>query len=240
MNPRSNGRIPSNSLLLALKAEERQALEPHLQEVRLKRGHVLDEPDEPITHVHFPNDAVVSLTVPTLAGETAEAATIGREGMVGFVAAFADRRAFARSLVQVSGTATRLPLARLEAAFEAYPSIRELCLAYVQVLLGQVLQSVACGTLHPAEMRLARWLLMLHDRAAKDELRLTQDFLADMLGVRRATVAVSLRAMREDGLLAQRRGSIVILDRPGLEGRSCECYRIVQAYHARVLPYTFA
>jgi CRP-like cAMP-binding protein len=240
MNPPGADRMPTNSLLRALQNEQRRALEPHLQEVRLRRGDVLGEPDEPITHVHFPNDAVISLTVPTLNGDTAEAATIGREGMVGFVAAFADRRAFARSLVQVTGTASRLPLTKLEAAFKAHPAIREICLAYIQVLLGQVLQSVACGTLHPAEMRLARWLLMLHDRAARDELRLTQDFLADMLGVRRATVALSLRAMREDGLVAQRRGRIVILDRKGLEARSCECYRIVQAYHARVLPYGFS
>jgi CRP-like cAMP-binding protein len=237
MKASTNAAGPPNALLEALQAEERELLEAHLQVVRLKRGDVLGEPDQPITQVYFPHDAVVSLTVATADGETAEAATIGREGMVGFVAAFGDRRAFARSLVQVTGRATRLPLARLEAAFERYPRVRELCLAYVQALLGQALQSVACGTLHPAEMRLARWLLMLHDRATRDELQLTHDFLASMLGVRRATVAVALAGMRKAGLVTQRRGSIVIADRAGLEARSCECYRVVQAYHARVLPY---
>jgi CRP-like cAMP-binding protein len=174
------------------------------------------------------------------AGLMAEAATIGREGMVGFVAAFGDRLAFARGLVQVPGTASCVPLDGLEAAFEADAAVRALCLSYVQALLGQVLQSVACGMLHSAEKRLARWLLMLNDRAARSDLRLTQDFLASMLGVRRATVAVAMRSLREDGLVRQSRGSITICDRAGLEARSCECYRIVRAYYGRVLPRTFA
>lgn len=227
--------VPDNALLAALQGKERDLIEPHLQLVRLAQGDVLGEPGQEITHVYFPHDAVISLTVGTQDGENAEAATVGREGMVNSIAAFADRRAFARSLVQLGGRASRLPVARLEAAFAVHPGIRELCLAYVQVLLAQVLQSVACGRLHTAEMRLARWLLMLHDRTNGDEVRLTQEFLADMLVVRRATVAGAVRSLREAGILGQRRGGLLIRDRAGLEGRACECYAVIRAYHARLL-----
>jgi CRP-like cAMP-binding protein len=229
---------PRNSLLLALNGTI--GLLPMPEAAHLERGQVLSDIGDEIRRVWFPHTAVISITVPTRDGGSAEAATIGREGMVGFISAFGDRRAFTRTVVQVTGTAEWLPLARLEQAFEHDAKVRDLCLRYTQGLLAQVLQSVGCGALHTAEQRLARWLLMLQDRANSPALHLTQDFLAGMLGVRRATVSVAMRGLREAGLIQPERGRVLILTRSGLEAKSCECYRIVRSHYSRILPHSFS
>jgi CRP-like cAMP-binding protein len=235
--PAAEESAPSaNAILAALDRAAPGALTEHRQQVVLERGEVLAEPDQPIQSIYFPHDCVISLTVPMEAGVMAEAATVGREGMTGHTAIFGDRLAFARSLVQVSGTADRLPVEAFAAAFERDQAVRQTSLRYTQALLGQIMQSVACGALHTAEQRLARWLLMLQDRAGRSSLSLTQEFLAGMLGVRRATVAVALQIMRERSILSQRRGVVVIRDRDALRATSCECYRIVRAHYDRVLP----
>jgi CRP-like cAMP-binding protein len=229
---------PRNALLAALDghAELKVMLEP----AELRRDEVLSDIGDEVRRVWFPHTAVLSITVPARDGGSAEAATIGREGMAGFISAFGDRRAFTRTVVQVSGTADWLPLARLEQAFDRDLAVRDLCLRYTQGLLAQVLQSVGCGAMHSAEQRLARWLLMLQDRAGQDTLELTHEFLAGMLGVRRATVSVALRALRDAGLVRHERGRVRIITRKGLEAKSCECYRIVRANYDRILPRSFS
>jgi len=228
---------PRNSLLAALDGHELGSL---LEPAELHRDEVLSDIGDEVRRVWFPHTAVLSITVPARDGESTEAATIGREGMVGFMSSFGERRAFTRTVVQVSGTADWLPLARLEQAFDRDLAVRDLCLRYTQGLLAQVMQSVGCGAMHDAGQRLARWLLMLQDRAGRDELALTQDFLAGMLGVRRATVSVALRGLSDAGVVRHERGRVQIRSRKGLEARSCECYRIVRAHYELILPHSFA
>ena len=228
--------IPANALLAAIDRAAPGMLREQCVEVELRRGQVLAEPGQPIGSIYFPHDAVISLTVSMAAGAMAEAATVGREGMTGYSAAFGERAAFARSVVQVAGSADRLPLDAFTAAFDADRRVRQISLSYTQALLGQILQSVACGTLHTAEQRLARWLLMLQDRAGGDRLNLTQEFLAAMLGVRRATVSAAVQALRHRSIVEQERGVILIQRRHALQDVACECYGIVRAYYERVLP----
>jgi CRP-like cAMP-binding protein len=228
-----------NSLLAALVEEDRARILPHVETVQLARG-VLVGVGEHVSHAYFPIDSVVSLSVTMRDGATAEVATIGREGMDGFVVALGDRHALIRSVVQIEGAAARLPVARLEAAFVASPAIRELFLCYVQALMGQVMQLSACNALHAAEARFCRWLLMLRDRAGTDTLALTHEFLAEMLGVQRPTVSLIARNLQDAGLIRYRRGVVEIVDRAGLEATSCECYRIIRANYDRLLPLSFA
>jgi CRP-like cAMP-binding protein len=226
-----------NSLLAALPPEEQQALVPHLETVHLARGTVLAEAGDALGHVYFPYDGVVSGTLTMRDGGTAEIATIGCEGMVGIGVVLGHARAITRNVVQVEGKAARLPTAELEAASARSAAVRALCLSYAMALLFQVMQSSACNALHPTEQRLCRWLLLLlHDRAGEDTLRLTQEFLAEMLGVCRPTVTLVARNLQAAGLIRYHRGTIEILDRAGLEEVSCECYRAVRAQYERLLP----
>src|SRR4051812_7370246 len=166
-----------NTLLAVLDQRDLHALEPHLEIMALSRGTVLHEPDQPIDHVYFPLDSVVSLTVAMVDGAIAETATIGREGMVGVAAVLGDGRTQNRAIVQAEGAASRLRLRELEAALGRSTALSGLLLRYASALMGQVLQSVACNALHPAEARLARWLLLFQDRAGGARLVLTQEFV---------------------------------------------------------------
>src|SRR3954451_22623041 len=187
-----------NGLLAALEPDDLRRLAPHLERVDLARGAVLLEPGAELRHVWWPEDCVVSLVIPTWEG-AAEAATIGREGMVGFVATLGvPPRALARDMVQVPGRALRLPLATLREAFAASPRIHQVCLCYVAALIAHVLRSVACNALHTVEARLARWLLLFQDRVDGTEaLPVTQELLAEMLGVQRTTVTTAARALQQ-------------------------------------------
>jgi CRP-like cAMP-binding protein len=231
--------MPRNTLLAALNGTDLERLAPHLESVRLERGTVIAEVGDELSHVFFPDDCVISLIFGMADGRTAEAGSIGREGMVGFVTAMGDRTAIARNLVQLAGRARRLELAHLETAFTASPAIRQTFLRYAHVFLGQVMQSVACNALHPVTARLCRWLLTFHDRADGPLLRLTQEFLAEMLGVQRTTVTLVAGELQRAGLIRYRRGVVEILDRPGLERASCECYRANRRNYERLLPHTY-
>jgi CRP-like cAMP-binding protein len=224
-----------NRLLAALAPDALRRLAPHPERVGLARGAVLLEPDAELRHVWWPEDCVVALAIPTREGGT-EAATVGREGMVGFVAALGvPPRALARDLVQVPGRALRLPLATLREAFAASPRLHQVCLCYVAALIAHVLQSVACNALHTVEARLACCLLLLHDRVdSRAALPLTQELLAEMLGVQRTTVTTAARALQQAGLIAYKWGSVTVLDRAGLERASCECYGVVREHYERV------
>jgi CRP-like cAMP-binding protein len=225
-----------NRLLAALEPDDLRRLAPYLERVDLARGTVLLEPDAELRYVWWPEDCIVSLVIPTREGGAAEAATIGREGMVGFIAALGvPARALARDLVQVPGRALRLPLVTLREAFAASPRIHQVCLCYVAALVAHVLQSVACHALHPVEARLARRLLLFQDRIdGTESLPITQEFLAAMLGVQRTTVTTAAQALQQAGLIAYKWGSVTVLDRARLEEASCGCYGVIREHYERV------
>jgi len=228
-----------NRLLASLKPAERAILEPSMSVVILNRGDVLFEPGEDVTHTHFPGPGVVTSLIVTMSdGRAVEAATIGREGAIGGIVSAGNKPAFARALVQIGGTALKMETLALEAAKERSSIIRDLFSRYADTLLAQTMQSVACNALHPIDARLCRWLLTAHDRVESDEIPLTQEYLAEMLGVQRTTVSGVARVLQEKGLIAYSRGRMVILDRSAIEQCACECYHAVQNHFRSVLPDT--
>ena len=226
----------SNRLLAALSPDDYAALAPYLRPARLRRGEALIEPGEAVGHLLFPHDCVVSLVAVLEDGGTAETGTVGREGVLGLVSGLGGRRPIARAVVRVPGTASRIDAARFHAAFEARPGVRRLSLGYAGALVAQMLQTAACNAHHRVEARLARWLLVMHDRVAGSALPLTHEFMAEMLGVQRSTLTPAAAALRDAGLIRYRRGVVEILDRPGLEAAACECYRVVRDQFEQALP----
>jgi CRP-like cAMP-binding protein len=227
----------ANRLLAALPPAELAELSRSLHTVDFRRGKVVARTGDPLDQVWFPLDAVVSVTSSLADGGTAETATIGREGVVGLVTVLGNSRALGNQVVQVAGRLAGMDSVAFRAAFDERPDFRRLCLRYNEALFGQVLQSVACNALHPVEARLARWTLMLQDRQGDGAtLQLTHEFFAEMLGVHRPTVTVVARTLQTAGLIRYRRGVVEVLDRPGLEQASCECYGIVRELYDRLLP----
>lgn len=227
-----------NGLLAALSEGDLRRLIPYLEPMALARGQILFEPHEPVSHVHFPAGAVLSLVIPTTDGHIAEAATVGREGAIGAVANGTKRTAFSRGVVQVAGPAFRMEHEHLEAALAASPALGDLLSRYADALFAQVLQSVACNALHSVEQRCARWMLITLDRVDGEAVPLTQEHLAEMLGTHRVTVATALRDLELAGVIRRERLLLPVIDRPGLERRACECYAAVRAHFRSVLPPT--
>lgn len=226
-----------NRLLASLSPTDRALLEPSMSSVLLARGDVLFEPGEDVNHTYFPGPGVVASLVVTMAdGRAVEAVTIGREGAIGGIVSAGHKPAFARAIVQIGGTALKMDTAALESVKERSSAIRDLFSRYADTLLAQTMQSVACNALHAIDARLCRWLLTTHDRVDSDEIALTQEYLAEMLGVQRTTVSGVARVLQERGLIAYSRGRMVILDRAGIEQCACECYRDVQNHFRAVLP----
>jgi CRP-like cAMP-binding protein len=208
-----------------------------LECVELERGESLFEPGDDVTHAHFPiGGTVIALVLPMQDGRAVEAATIGREGAVGGIISLGLSPAFARASVQIGGRVARVSLSRLEAVKRSAPKVHDVLTRYADCLTAQVLQSVACAALHPLEARCARWLLMTHDRLQDPELPLTQEALAEMLGVARTYVTRIAGALQESGAISYRRGVIRIARRAKLEYRACECYQAVRQHFDRVLP----
>jgi CRP-like cAMP-binding protein len=227
----------SNRLLSTFTPSERQLIEPGATAVDLRRGEILFHAGSEVSATHFPAfGTVVAIVVDVADGRTVEVATIGKEGAVGGIVSGGTAPAFARAVVQVPGAALRVDLKALEAAKNRSPHIRELFSRYSDALLAQVMQSVACNAFHPLEARCCRWLLTAHDRAGGDALPLTQEYLAEMLGVQRTTISAVARALQEQGLIRYRRGTIHILDRREIERRACECYEAVARHFRTVLP----
>jgi CRP-like cAMP-binding protein len=225
-----------NDLLDALPGADRDALASGARRLRLEQRQVLWEPDQSVRAVHFPVSGVISLLTVTGDGSSVELATVGNEGMVG-VAVFLGSRTgpIGRAVSQLPGESLVIDADRFESQVVGSSKLRELMLSYTHVLLLHVAQGVACNRLHPVEQRCARWLLTTHDRVGTDEIRLTQEFLAQMLGVRRATVTETARILQRAGLISSRRGALRIEDRQGLEAASCECYRVVREEYDRLL-----
>ncbi len=188
-----------------------------LEAVDLDLHKVLADPGDAISYVYFPENMLVSLVAPMLDGRQPEQATIGREGMVGGLAALGKREAYTRWLVQVQGRALRCPVKSFRTAFDEVAEFRQHVLRYLQALQSQILQSVACNAVHPVDARCARWILTMRDRADSDELPLTQEFLAQILSVHRSSVTLTMSALQESGYIQTRRGFVRIVDRKGLE-----------------------
>jgi CRP-like cAMP-binding protein len=222
---------PFNRLLLALPPGDLSRVMPDLEQVPCRVGDVLIEADTRIHHIYFPDNCIISVVAVYSNGDIIEMATIGREGATGFQAVFDIKTSAVRFLVQVPGSATRLPRA---AFMRAMASI-----AYVPALLQQVLVSVACNGRHSLKQRLARWLLAMRDRVDSDTLFITQDLLADMLGVYRPSITHVVRELELAGVVARGRREITILDRDGLIRESCECYQLVRQRIALYLPKTY-
>jgi CRP-like cAMP-binding protein len=230
----------ANRLLAALEPADFAVLEPHLEIVDLRKRTVLYEVGEPIRHTYFLHDAIVSLVEDMEDGRVAEVALFGREGVFGLLSTFISGEALGRYVVLVSGTASRIPTERMHWVLVLRSRLRRMVAAFNEALLAQVFQAVACNALHPVEARCCRWLLNTHDRMDQDILPLAHEMLAEMLGVQRSTVSTVLRALQTDGLIEQRRGGIVVVNRAGLEQATCECYRKVRLRVERVLPGTYA
>ena len=228
-----------NRLLAALAPEDFAFLEPHLAIVDLHRGQTLYEVGETIVHTYFPHDAMVSLVTVMHDGKSVEMATFGCEGLFGLVSAFVTRRLFGRYIVQLSGSASRTDLNTMHEAMAARPAIQHLVLRFTEALMAQTLQTVACNAVHSVEARCCRWILMSQDRAGQPDLPLTQEFLAEMLGVQRSTVSDVARAIQDKGLIRLGRGIITVTDRPGLEAAACECYEIIRQKFEQLLPNTY-
>ena len=188
-----------------------------------------------ITHVHFPVSAVASVVTVMGDGSAVETVTVGNEGMVGLTAVLGATTANSRAFAQIPGVALRVPAETLSRVASGNGEVERVLSRYVLARLAQVSQTVACNRLHDVERRCARWLLMTHDRVASDQFPMTQDFLAQMLGVRRATVSAVASALQRQDLIRYRRGRMHVLDRKGLEDASCECYATVKAKQEHLL-----
>ena len=226
---------PRNRLLAALPDEALWSLRPHLRTVPLPRGSVLCETDEPLRRVYFPEAGAVSLVTVFEDGTTAEMATVGREGVVGIGALLGGEHAFGRHVVAVSGSALAVEASRFRSALRENGALRAACETYAQAFLAHLLQNVACNAIHRVDQRCARWLLMCDDQAEGDRFELTQEYLAELLGVRRSTVTVVAGSLQREGLIHYRRGAMTVLDRRGLETTAFECYQIVREIYARSL-----
>ena len=195
--------------------------------------------DSPLDHIYFPDSGVVSVVAVYADGSIIEMATTGREGCTGLQAFFGAKTSSVRLLVQIPGSAAKMSRAAFARAMELMPSFRNLMSAYVQAFLEQVMVSVACNGAHSLKQRLARWLLMMRDRSDEDALLITQELLAEMLGVQRPSITIAARELERAGLIERGRRQVTILDRKGLTKASCECYQLVRERIAFHLPKTY-
>jgi CRP-like cAMP-binding protein len=221
----------SNALLAGMPRAARACLAGLLSPVSLSSGEVLHEPDT-LRHVYFPVDCVVSLFAPIAHHLSIEVALVGSEGMVGVALALGVRTSPLQALVQGSGRALRMEASAFRRELRRSGGLRAGVYRYVDLLMGQLGQNAACNAFHPLESRCARWLLMTRDRMHSDELELTHEFLARMLGVRRVGVTVAAGNLQRRGLIAYARGRITILDAERLEQSACECYAVLQKLYA--------
>ena len=232
--------LPSlqNRLLAALASADHGLVWPHLTPIEMERGRLLYDPGDPLDTVYFPLDGVISLMTLMDNGAAIESATIGPEGALGLMAAVSPRQSLSRAIVQTPCRALRISAVQLHEAWEKSPAIRRLVDRHTEALFGHAIQSVACNALHSVEERFCRWLLTCHDRISTNTVALTQEFLADMLGVQRTTVTAVARALQERDYIRYRRGIVDIIDRSGLEAMTCECYGVVRRNYERLLPGT--
>jgi CRP-like cAMP-binding protein len=217
-----------NLLLRQLSPADRERLAPHLQPVPLAFRQTLFEQGEEIAHVYFVESGVVSLVTDLEGGETIETGTVGNEGLAGIPAVLGVRRAPGRAFCQVPGSGWRVAEAVIAAERERASAWFGVLLRYVSFATAMTAQSAACNRLHTVDARMSRWLLMTHDRVGGDDIPLTQEFLAEMLGVARPTVNIAGATLQKAGFIRYARGRITVLDRAGLESAACECYQRIR------------
>jgi CRP-like cAMP-binding protein len=217
-----------NRLLAALPAADLESLAPLLEPVQVDVGAVLCEPGDPIRHIYFPHDSLVSLLAVAEGRMTLEVGLVGREGMLGATVALGHDTAQVRAIVQRAGSASRMDSALFRTEFARNPSLQRVLYRYTDTLLAQAIQIAVCSRFHVLEARLARSLLITRDRVQSDKFHLTHEFLAHALGVRRVGVTKAASALQQQGLIIYSRGNIEILDVPGLAAASCKCYEIVK------------
>lgn len=220
-------KIP-NRILASLPIKEYKRLLPHLKQVEMPLGDVLYQTDENIRYVYFPSASVVSLVTHMQDGASVEVGLIGRDGMVGISVVLGDGISPNQAIVQIADGAMRITVSALKKELKLGGHLQTLLLRYAQAMLKQVSQTAACNRTHHIGERLARWMLLCQDRTQTDELRLTQEFIAEMLGTRRAGVSEAAIILQNAGLIRYVRGHITILDRQGLEDFACECYGVVK------------
>jgi len=224
-----------NRLLATLPAEEYHRLRPQLEPVAFALGHVIYEAGRRLPFVYFPTTAVVSLLSTLASGMTAEMGLTGNDGVVGVALFLGGDTTPNRAVIQVAGGALQMKARVLREEFARGGAFQQALLRYTQALITQISQTAVCNRLHPVEQRLCRWLLLCHDRVRAAELRMTQEFIANMLGGRRESVTVAAGRLQDAGLIRYARGQITIVDRPGLEAAVCECYQLVKSEGERLL-----
>jgi CRP-like cAMP-binding protein len=226
---------PRNRLLAVLPPDDLARLRTRLEAVELPFRKVLHVPGKPIEAVYFPETGYVSMVAYLEDGDAAEVGLAGYEGMVGLPVLLGADHDDIEAMVQASGTALRMDAQAFREELERIPSLRNLLLRYALVHHGQVARTAACNGRHHTDQRLARWLLMAHDRSQGDDFPMTHEFLSMMLGVRRAGITVAAGTLQKAGLIRYNRGRIEVTDRPGLESVSCDCYGIVRRAQDQLL-----
>ncbi len=224
-----------NQLLAALSASDYSLLSPHLKEVRIEQGSVLQDHGERIQYVHFPLSGMISLLSVMRDGKAVETAVVGREGALGAHCALGIWHAYSRAVVQISGRAVRIAGVQFQKLVRDSERMGDLFVRYRELRLAQTQQSAACNALHGAESRLSRWLLQTSDVIGAGVVPLTQEFLSQMLGVQRTTVTAIARTLQEAGMIHYTRGRIEISDREKLETSACECYEVLRRQPAQIL-----
>ena len=225
-----------NRLLAALEPDQQARLAGHHESFPLKLGELLFEPGTQLTHAHFPTSAVVSLHYVTESGASAETAGVGNEGVVGVSLFMGGDTTSASAVVQTAGHAYRLARGVLACEFQRAGTLRGLLLRYTQSLISQTGQTAACYRHHTVEQQLSRWLLLTLDRKSTDELVMTQELVANSLGVRRESITEAASRLQQRGYIRYRRGHIAVLDRIGLGTNACECYGAIRSESDRLLP----
>jgi CRP-like cAMP-binding protein len=224
-----------NHLLASLPQAEFDALAPHLEWVAMPLGQVLSEPGAQMRHAYFPTTAIVSLLYVGESGASTETASVGNEGVVGISLFMGGNTTSTTAMVRTGGHGYRMDRHRLKEAFDTPGPLQRLLLLYTQALATQLMQNAACNRHHALEQQLCRWLLLTHDRAPGAELVITQELVASLLGVRREGVTEAAGNLQRAGLISYRRGHIAVLDRIGLQARSCECYGVVRKEMTRLM-----
>jgi CRP-like cAMP-binding protein len=224
-----------NRLLALLPAEEHEDVLPLLEKVSLQRRALLFGADEPLTHVFFPLTAIGSLVITMDDGDTVEVGTVGNEGLAGVPLVLGADRSPAEAFAQVAGDALRMRADAFRERMERNGLFANVMRRFSQAFFAQVSQSTGCNRFHPIDQRLCRWILMTHDRVGNGHLPLTQEFIAIMLGARRASVAVAAGMLQKAGMIRYHRGIVDVVDRAALEEASCECYARVRAEYERLL-----
>ena len=239
MSSRTNEPLPkSNQLLAALPEEEWSRLAPHLEPVELRLGDVIYESAIRAQHIYFPADCIISLLYVMENGASGEIAIVGSEGLAGFALVLGGGSTPSRAIVQSAGAAARISAQHVSTEFDRAGAFQNILLRYTQALLTQMGQTAVCNRHHSVVQQFCRWLLMSLDRLPSNELHMTQELIANMLGVRREGVTEAAGMLQRKGIIRYSRGHIEVLDRPQLEQTACECYEVVKKEFARLLPWS--